>query len=235
MSQVLFDQVRDDFGIGLSDEAVIGVTETFLKLQVIFDDSVVNDNHAARAIAMRVRVFFGWASMRGPARVADAVSAIDWAKPNRLFEVAQFAFCAADLEFVALVDDSDTGRVVAAILELSQALDDQRYDLFITYITNNSTHASECSRKGRKDASRFHTTIRLLPLRLCGNPFLYFNFFFISAGTPATSESGGTSFVTTDPAPVIDRAPTRTGATNIVSEPILTSSSIIVSCLFLPS
>src|SRR5688572_16955103 len=63
----------------------------------------------------------------------------------------------------------------------------------------------------------------------------YFSFFFTSAGTPATSESGGTSFVTTDPAPVIDLAPTLTGATSIVSEPILTSSSMIVSCLCLPS
>src|SRR6185503_21381010 len=64
---------------------------------------------------------------------------------------------------------------------------------------------------------------------------IYFNFLFTSAGTPATNESGGTSLVTTEPAPVTDLAPTRTGATSIVSDPTLTSSSIIVSCLFLPS
>src|SRR5438105_12473818 len=65
--------------------------------------------------------------------------------------------------------------------------------------------------------------------------FYHFNLFFTSAGTPATRESGGTSFVTTDPAPVTERAPTRTGATSIVSEPTLTSSSMIVSCFLVPS
>src|SRR5262245_1786289 len=64
---------------------------------------------------------------------------------------------------------------------------------------------------------------------------LYFTFFFIVAGTPTASESGGTSFVTTAPAPVTEPLPTRTGATSIVSLPILTSSSIVVSCLRTPS
>src|SRR5215475_6383216 len=62
-----------------------------------------------------------------------------------------------------------------------------------------------------------------------------FNFFFTCAGTPATSESGGTSLVTTDPAPVIEPRPTRTGATSIVSDPIFTSSSINVGFFCLPS
>ena len=52
--------------------------------------------------------------------------------------------------------------------------------------------------------------------------------FFTFAGTPATSVFGGTSSVTTEPAPVTAPLPTRTGATSIVSEPILTRSSITV-------
>src|SRR5262245_219948 len=62
-----------------------------------------------------------------------------------------------------------------------------------------------------------------------------FSFFFTWAGTPATSESGGASLMTTDPAPVTEPRPTRTGATSIVSEPIFTSSSMNVGFFCLPS
>src|ERR1043165_6088555 len=61
-----------------------------------------------------------------------------------------------------------------------------------------------------------------------------FSFFLACAGTPATSESGGTSLVITDPAPETEPCPTRTGATSIVSDPIFTSSSMNVGFLFLP-
>src|SRR5437867_3237445 len=57
---------------------------------------------------------------------------------------------------------------------------------------------------------------------------LFLSFFLTTAGTPATSVSGGTSSVTTEPAAVTEPLPTLTGATSIVSEPILTLSSIIV-------
>src|SRR5438093_7895674 len=56
----------------------------------------------------------------------------------------------------------------------------------------------------------------------------WFSFFLTFAGTPATSVFGGTSSVTTEPAAVTAPLPTRTGATSMVSEPILTWSSITV-------
>ncbi len=85
------------------------MTQTLFQLQIIFDDAVVNDDDAAGAIAMRVRVLFGRATVRRPTRVADAVIAVERAEPDRLFEIAQFAFGAADLEIVAFVDDGDAG------------------------------------------------------------------------------------------------------------------------------
>src|SRR5262249_25768368 len=75
-------------------------------------------------------------------------------------------------------------------------------------------------------------TLTSVPLRIGVN---HFSFFLTTAGTPATSESAGTSFVTTAPAPVIDPRPTFTGATSMVSLPSFTSSSISVSCFFAPS
>src|SRR5687768_92925 len=102
----------------------------------------MDHDHAAGAIAMRVRVLFSGPSVRGPTRVTDAVSAVEWTETNRLFEIAQLAFSAANFQLVTFVHHGNAGRVVTAILELAQAVDDQRHHLFVPYITNNSTHAA---------------------------------------------------------------------------------------------
>jgi len=39
-----------------------------------------------------------------------------------------------------LIRDRDPGRVVSAILELPQTVDDQRHNLFVPYVTYNSAH-----------------------------------------------------------------------------------------------
>ena len=71
------DEVRDDFGVGFGDELVALVLELVLQLEVVLDDAVVDDDDLAGAVAVRVRVFFGRPAVRGPARVADAVVAVD--------------------------------------------------------------------------------------------------------------------------------------------------------------
>ena len=53
----------------------------------------------------------------------------------------------------------------------------------------------------------------------------------IRAGTPTASLPGGTSWVTTAPAPVFAPSPISTGATSIVSTPRKTPSPIVVRCL----
>ena len=55
------------------------------------------------------------------------------------------------------------------------------------------------------------------------------------AGTPTASLPGGTSRVTTAPAPVFAPSPTSTGATSIVSTPTNARSPIRVRCLRRPS
>ena len=71
----LLDQVRDDLGVGLRLELVALGDELALDLEVVLDDAVVDDDDAAGAVAMRVRVLFGRPAVRGPARVAEAVHA----------------------------------------------------------------------------------------------------------------------------------------------------------------
>src|SRR5215218_4675734 len=100
----------------------------------------MNHDDASGAVAMRMCVLFSRAAVCGPACVADAVRAIKRIEANRLFQVAQLSFGAANLEIVSFIDDSNAGRVVAAIFEFAQPIDNERHDLFVAYVTNNSTH-----------------------------------------------------------------------------------------------
>src|SRR5205085_6594737 len=234
------------------------------------------------------------ASVCGPARVPDAVCAVERLQPDRFFQVAQFAFGAANVQMMRLIHDRDAGRVVTAILKFAQAINDDRHDLFIAHVTNDATHTKvflrplnfaprcaqnfdardeikdgeragdgeRCAREilqqgdGEKDRTKHNAdeahcrqhrrAHRFSPGAVAASSTgssvcsasgvcSSCNCFLTTAGTPATSVSGGTSLVTTAPAPVTEREPTRTGATSIVSEPIRTLSSMMVGCFCLPS
>ena len=100
----------------------------------------MNDDHPASAIAMRVGIFFGRTTVRGPTRVAYAVRAIDRIFLQDVFKIAQLAFGPANLQLVIFVNRGNAGGVVAAIFKLAQALDDQRHDLFVSDVSDYSTH-----------------------------------------------------------------------------------------------
>src|ERR1041385_6632457 len=141
MFEMFLDQVRDDLSVSFGDEVMIRFAEPFFELQIVLDNAVVNDDDASRAVAMWMRVLFSGTAVCGPARVANAVRAVERTQANDLFEVAQFSFGATDFEVVFFVDDRDTGRVVAAILEFTQPIDDERHHLLVSDVANNSTHS----------------------------------------------------------------------------------------------
>src|SRR5438874_2163653 len=95
----------------------------------------------AGAIAMRMGIFLGGAAMGGPAGVANAVGAVERLEANDLFQIAQLAFGAADLEAITISAHGNAGRVIAAIFEAPQAIQDDRNDPLLTYISHNSAHA----------------------------------------------------------------------------------------------
>src|SRR4029077_20122931 len=139
---MFLDQVRDDFRVRFGNELVSFAQQLLLQLQIIFDDAVVHHDDLPGAVAVRVRVFFGGAAMRGPARVADSVSAFDGRFLKDFFEIAQFPGCAAQLQLAFRRDDGDSRRVVAAIFQLAQAFNDDGNDLLWPDITDNSAHTA---------------------------------------------------------------------------------------------
>ena len=138
--EVLLDQVGDHLGIGFGLELVALVLELLLEAEIVFDDAVVDDDDVALAVAVRMRVFFGGAAMGGPTRVADAEHAIERVELNRLFEVAQLAFGAADVELVVSAIHGQTGRVIPPILQPLEAFQNDRNGALRPDVPYDSAH-----------------------------------------------------------------------------------------------
>src|ERR1039458_613322 len=139
--EMFFDQMSDDFGIGFGGELVAFFDQLFLQAEIVLDDAVMYDDDLARAVAMRMGVFFRGTSVGGPAGVADAVSAVERLETDGLFQVAQLAFGAADLQPVPVAGNGNSSRIITAVLKPPQALEDDRNYLLLADIANNATHA----------------------------------------------------------------------------------------------
>ena len=116
--QILLDQVRDDFGVGLGDELVALGLKLLLERQIVLDDAVVHHHDVAGAVAMRVRVLFGGRAVRGPARVADAVGAVE--RIHRAPPLPGSAACpkpAARSASCRRRSHGDTSRIVSAVFQ----------------------------------------------------------------------------------------------------------------------
>ena len=68
-------------GFGLEFVQAFG-DELIFQLDVILNNSVVHHHNFARAITMRVCVFFRGPAMRGPACMPDAVQTFQWCDAN---------------------------------------------------------------------------------------------------------------------------------------------------------
>jgi hypothetical protein len=105
--EVAFDEVRDDFGIGLGMKDVAGGFEVVLELKIVFDDAVVDNDDVAVGVAVGVGVFLSGTAVSRPAGMADAVGAVDGREVNGFFEIVKLAGGAADVELILGVDEGD--------------------------------------------------------------------------------------------------------------------------------
>jgi hypothetical protein len=80
-------------------------------------------DHAALAVPVRMRIFLGRASMRGPTRVADAEMSRHRLFRQEFFEILQLARCAPYLQSPAF-DDSDSGGIIPTIFKRTKSAHD---------------------------------------------------------------------------------------------------------------
>ncbi len=120
---VVFDQVRKHFGIRLGAEAVTAQFQFAAQLSVVLDDAVVNDGQHARAVGMGMRVGVVGASMRGPARVADAERAFHEAViVDGCHQVGELSCLAQHFQRAVFVQDGNARRIVTTIFQFTQAI-----------------------------------------------------------------------------------------------------------------
>jgi hypothetical protein len=86
-------------------------------------------------------ILFGRPAVRRPAGVADAIRSVKRFEPYRLFEIAQLSLGAPQRKIVIFVNDGNARRIVTAIFQFPQAVDDQRHNLFIPNVSDNSAHS----------------------------------------------------------------------------------------------
>ena len=139
-AHLALDEVRHDLGVRLGDEPVALGGQLTLQLEVVLDDAVVDDDDAARAVAVGVGVLLGRPAVRRPARVADAVLAVERVGGEDRLEPRELARRPPQLHG-ARPDHGQPGRVVAAVLQPAQAVDEQWHDGLGSDVANDPAHA----------------------------------------------------------------------------------------------
>ena len=136
----------DDLGVGLAFEGEAVGNQLVLELAEILDDAVMDNAH--RPGCVRMRICFRSRPMRGPARMADADRSRQglFAKPP--LQIAQLALGTTTIQPTA-IQRRDAGRVVSAIFETLQRVDEAPGHGLVADDANDAAHGdSSRNRRG---------------------------------------------------------------------------------------
>src|SRR4030042_3702222 len=166
----------EDLAIRLRAEDMPLPDEFFFERKIVLDDSVVDDNQGPRAIAMRMGVLLARPSVGRPAGVPQPATSLERRCLQALNAVADLAFDPPDLDFV-IADDGHTRAVIASVFKLLETVQQDGDGVLGSQIADDAAH--------------------------------YFIFFRrtqpgLSTCRPRATakDSGDTSLVMTDPAPI---------------------------------
>src|SRR5947209_19742353 len=89
-----------------------------------------------------MRILFRGAAVRRPARMSNAVFALDRIQLQRILQIAQLARGAPHAQALILAVDGYASRVVAAIFQSLQSFENDGNSALLANIPHNSTHES---------------------------------------------------------------------------------------------
>ena len=133
------NQLRQHFRIGFRFELHAARFELHAQFVRVFDDAVVDHCNAAGHIGLRVRVAVARRAVRRPSRMANthhAGKALRQRSPP--FRAPCLVACAPRCRSCDAT--ASPGRVVAAVLEAVQSLDENRYRILMSHVTDDSAH-----------------------------------------------------------------------------------------------
>ncbi len=135
---VVVDQVRDDLGVRLALKHVAERAQLGLELDVVLDDAVVDDGHRPRPV--RVCVVLGRRPVGRPAGVPHAGAPVDGRLRQALDEVRELPLGPPRQELPVPVHHREPSRVIAAILEPPQPVDDELRAQLRSHVPHDATH-----------------------------------------------------------------------------------------------
>jgi hypothetical protein len=115
------------------------ILELVLDLLVVLDDPVVNDRNAITG-HVGVSIGLGDAAVRRPAGVRHAQKAAQRIGPELVFEFGHLADRLAEPDGLVAAENGDARRVIAAILEAPETLDQYWNDISFGDCADDSTH-----------------------------------------------------------------------------------------------
>ncbi len=134
------DRLRDDLRVGLRRERDAAREQLPLDGEEVLDDPVVDDDDPTRRVAVRVGVLLRRPAVRRPAGVADARPAGKRPALDPGREVPELPLAPGDAEEAVRAEDGDARRVVAAVLEAPQAVDQDRRRLPRSDVSDDPAH-----------------------------------------------------------------------------------------------
>jgi hypothetical protein len=137
---VALDQMGDDLGVRFRAERVTVRLQRPLQLPVVLDDAVQDERQLpVLATGQRMGVLLGHTAMRRPAGVAETGRGLRPVPRGCGLQLREVADRADVVELVGFPED-DAGRVIAAVLEALEAVQEERLARPGPDVSDDSTH-----------------------------------------------------------------------------------------------
>ena len=143
----------DDLGVGLAFKDMTLGGQFGLQLGEILDDAVVDQGDAAGLV--RVGVGRGRSAVGGPSGVADADRGRQRLFGQDGFQIADLALGAAAFDR-AVHHGGDPGRVITAVFQPFQTVDQPGNDRSIAGDADDAAHAQELRGRGKQKGAALH-------------------------------------------------------------------------------
>src|SRR5947209_699812 len=132
--------MRQNFGIGIGLEIRVAVLdELFLQRLIILDHAVVYQGDFAGSVKMGMGVLVVNFPVRSPTRVTDPVGTGGRLLTDQFRQRRDSSSTFARFNVIA-IDDGNPGRVVTAIFESPQPIEQDGSSLGLANITDDSAH-----------------------------------------------------------------------------------------------